>query len=81
MVDMKGGNQGTVVMNEKVIHLIYKFFWIITILLVFFHDRQDTFQKVIAIFFLILMTVLLCFRVLESKKSWKKYLDNEDDLS
>jgi len=68
-------------MNEKVIHLIYKFFWIITILLVFFHDRQDTFQKVIAIFFLILMTVLLCFRVLESKKSWKKYLDNEDDLS
>ena len=78
MEDTRGGKLSTVKMNERVIYYIYKFLWVITTLLVFFHDRQSPVHKLITISLLIIMTTLLCFRVLESKKSWKESIDEKD---
>ena len=81
MADTKDGKTFIVKMSEKTIHLIYKFLWIVTILLVFFHDRDNLIHKIAAITLLLVMTTVLCFRVLESKKSWKEELEEDEDSS
>ena len=79
MEAMRVGKLIVLKVSEKAIHLTYKFLWIITVILVFFHNRESSIQKIFAIFLLVIMTTVLCFRVLESKKSWKKDLEEDQD--
>ena len=81
MVDMRAGKLIIVKMSERTIHLIYKFLWVVTILLVFFHDRESFIHKIASIALLLVMTTVLCFRVLESKKSWKEELEEDEESS
>ncbi len=79
MEGMRDGKLTVLKVSERAIHLTYKFLWIITVILVFFHNRESLIQKIFAIILLVIMTTVLCFRVLESKKSWKKDLEEDQD--
>ena len=56
---------------------IYRFSWLILLLLFFFLDRDNPYWVITTILLLVVLSVIAVLRSLESRKEWRKY--NEED--
>ena len=57
---------------------IYRLCWIILILLLIFFDRQNTFWVILTLFNLFFVSSIAVVRALESRKEWRKYIEEEN---
>ena len=57
---------------------IYRLCWIILIVLLIFFDRQNTFWVILTLFNLFFVSFIAVVRALESRKEWRKYIEEEN---
>ena len=56
---------------------IYRFSWLILLLLFFFLDRDNPYWVITTILLLVVLSVIAVLRSLESRKEWRKYIEKE----
>ena len=56
---------------------IYKFFWLVLLMLLVFLDRDNPFWVFVTILLLVVLSGIVILRSLESRKEWRKYNDEE----
>ena len=57
---------------------IYRTLWFILFLLIIFIDRSNLFMILGTLILLVLLTIVLVFRIIESRNQWRKYLKDHD---
>ena len=56
---------------------IYRFLWVILILLLVFFDRHNFYWVICTIILLMLLSFLAILRALESRNEWREYIMEE----
>ncbi len=56
---------------------IYRFFWLILLILLFFLDRDNLYWVIITILLLVVLSGIAVLRSIESRKEWRKYIEEE----
>ena len=56
---------------------IYRFSWLIFLILLFFLDRNNPYWVFTTILLLIMLSGIAILRSLESRKEWRKYLEDK----
>ena len=58
---------------------IYRFSWVILLILIFFLDRDNLYWVIATILLLVVLSGIAVLRSLESRKEWRQY--NEEESS
>ena len=56
---------------------IYRFSWLILLILLFFLDRDNSYWVIGTILLLVVLSGIAVLRSLESRREWRKYIDEE----
>ena len=56
---------------------IYRFSWLILLILLFFLDRDNPYWVITTILLLLGLSGIAVLRFLESRKEWRKYIEEE----
>ena len=56
---------------------IYRFSWVILLILIFFLDRDNLYWVIATILLLVVLSGIAVLRSLESRKEWRKYNEEE----
>ncbi len=56
---------------------IYRFSWVILLILIFFLDRDNLYWVIATILLLVVLSGIAVLRSLESRKEWRKYIEEE----
>ena len=56
---------------------IYRFSWLILLILLFFLDRDNPYWVITTILLLLALSGIAVLRALESRNEWQKYIDEE----
>ena len=56
---------------------IYRFSWVILLILIFFLDRDNPYWVIATILLLVVLSGIAVLRSLESRKEWRKYIEEE----
>ena len=56
---------------------IYRFSWLILLILLFFLDRDNPYWVIATILLLVVLSGIAVLRALESRKEWRKYIEEE----
>ena len=59
---------------------IYRFSWVILLILIFFLDRDNPYWVITTILLLVVLSGIAVLRSLESRKEWREY-NKEDSLN
>tara|TARA_Y100000814_G_scaffold233815_1_gene177675 strand:- start:1194 stop:1397 length:204 start_codon:yes stop_codon:yes gene_type:complete len=57
---------------------IFRFLWVLFFALLIFLDRDITVNKIFLIVFLIALTVITVFRILDSRNEWREIVKEEN---
>ena len=57
---------------------IFRFLWVLFFVLLIFLDRDITVNKFFLIVFLIVLTVITIFRILDSRNEWREIVKEEN---
>ena len=58
---------------------IFKFLWLLFFVLLIYLDRDITINKIFLIFFLMCLTVITIFRILDSRNEWREIIKEENE--
>ena len=58
---------------------IYRFSWLILLILLFFLDRDNPYWVIVTILLLVVLSGIAVLRSLESLKEWRKYIEEESN--
>ena len=58
---------------------IFRLLWIVFFALLIYLDRSNTFNKIFLIFFIIILSIITVFRILDSRDEWRKILKEDTD--
>jgi len=61
----------------KIFTKIYRFTWIIMIILIIFFDRNNTYQSWFTIILLLMLSFISVLRFIESRNEWRKIINEE----
>jgi len=61
---------------QKIISYFIKLFWVITLLLVIFLDRENNVMVIITILFLLIISTLTILRSINSRNEWRKMIED-----
>ena len=64
--------------TQKFFNYIFKFAWLLTILLLVFLDRNNFYMVVVAIFLLLILSFITVVRSLNSRNEWRKIIEDGD---
>ena len=56
---------------------IYRLSWAILLILIFFLDRDNPYWVITTILLLVFLSCIAILRALESRKEWRKYIEEE----
>ena len=56
---------------------IFRFLWLLFFALLIFIDRDIIFNKIFLISFLIILTIITIFRILDSRNEWREIVKDE----
>ena len=56
---------------------IYRFSWLILIILLIFLDRDNPYWVITTILLLVVLSGIAILRAIESRREWRKYIDEE----
>ena len=56
---------------------IYRFSWVILLILIFFLDRDNLYWVIATILLLVVLSGIAVLRSLESRKEWRQYNEEE----
>ena len=56
---------------------IYRFSWMILLILLFFLDRDNPYWVITTILLLVVLSGIAVLRSIESRKEWQKYIEKE----
>lgn len=56
---------------------IYRFSWVILLILIFFLDRDNPYWVIATILLLVVLSGIAVLRSLESRQEWRKYNEEE----
>ena len=56
---------------------IYRLSWVILLILIFFLDRDNPYWVIATILLLAVLSGIAVLRALESRKEWRKYIEEE----
>ena len=56
---------------------IYRFSWVILLILIFFLDRDNLYWVIATILLLVVLSGIAVLRALESRKEWRQYNEEE----
>ena len=57
---------------------IFRFLWVLFFGLLIFIDRDIMFNKIFLIIFLIILSIITIFRILDSRNEWREILKDEE---
>ena len=57
---------------------IFRFLWVLFFVLLIFLDRDIAVNKIFLIVFLMLLTVITVFRILDSRNEWREIVKEEN---
>ena len=61
---------------QKIISYLIKLFWIITLLLVLFLDRQNKIMVIVTISLLLLISLITILRSINSRNEWRQMIED-----
>ena len=61
---------------QKIISYFIKLFWIITLLLVLFLDRQNKIMVIVTISLLLLISLITILRSINSRNEWRQMIED-----
>ena len=56
---------------------IYRFSWLILLILLFFLDRDNSYWVIATILLLVVLSGIAVLRSFESRREWRKYIEEE----
>jgi len=56
---------------------IYRFSWMVLLILLFFLDRDNPYWVITTILLLVVLSGIAVLRSIESRKEWQKYIEKE----
>ena len=63
---------------------IYRLSWLVLFVLLIFFDRQNHYRVLATIVLLLILSILVVLRTIESRNEWRKYIKEEsqdEDIS
>ena len=57
---------------------IFRLLWFLFFVLLIFLDRDIILNKIFLIFFLIILTIITVFRILDSRNEWREIVKDEE---
>ena len=57
---------------------IFRLLWLLFFVLLIFIDRDIILNKIFLIFFLIILTIITVFRMLDSRNEWREIVKDEE---
>ena len=58
---------------------IFKLLWLLFFILLIFIDRDIIIHKIALIVFLIILTIITIFRILDSRNEWREIIKEENE--
>ena len=59
---------------------IFRLLWILFFILFIFLDRNTIFNKIFLISFIIILSIITVFRILDSRNEWREILKEQEEL-
>ena len=60
---------------------IFRLLWFLFFVLLIFIDRDNTKNKIFLILFLLILSIITIFRILDSRNEWRKIVKEDENLS
>ena len=61
----------------KIFTKIYRFCWLLMVILIVFFDRENTYQSWFSIALLLVLSFISVLRFLESRNEWRRIINEE----
>ncbi len=59
---------------------IFRFFWLLFFLLLIYLDRDNMWNKIFLISYIMILTFITIFRILDSRNEWREIINEKDNF-